>query len=178
MVAEVRRLESAIGAAVPADDATQTTAGTLMSIPGEGRLTARLMAIDLPELGRLRGKQIASLAGVAPDPDESGKHRGRACIRGGRPRVRAKLYMAAFNAREDNPVIKAFHARLVARGQVWDPAHATWHPAGHSGPRLRSRATPTELNRVGGATGSVHRRAGSIVTIEQIVKTVFMTMCE
>jgi transposase len=51
------------------------------------------MALDLPELGRLGNKQIASLAGVAPHPDESGKYRGRACIRGGRPRVRAKLYM-------------------------------------------------------------------------------------
>ena len=56
-----------------------------------GKPTANLMAIDLPELGRLGDKQIASLAGVAPHPDESGKYRGRACIRGGRPRVRAKL---------------------------------------------------------------------------------------
>ena len=121
-----------------------------MSIPGVGKLTANLMAIDLPELGRLGDKQIASLAGVAPHPDESGKYRGKACIRGGRPRVRAKLYMSAFNARRYNPVIGAFYARLVARGktfkqamtacmrkllvlmntlvargQVWDPSHAT-----------------------------------------------------
>ncbi len=64
--------------------------------------------------------------------------------------MRAKLYMAAFNARKYNPVIGAFYARLVARGktfkqamtacmrkllvvmntlvalgQVWDPARAT-----------------------------------------------------
>ena len=147
---EVKRLESAIEAAVPADEATRTTAGILVSIPGVGKLTANLMAIDLPELGRLGDKQIASLAGVAPHPDESGKYRGRACIRGGRPRVRAKLYMAAFNARKYNPVIGAFYARLVsrgktfkqamtacmrkllvlmntlvARGQLWDPSHAT-----------------------------------------------------
>src|SRR5438270_842794 len=113
-------------------------------------MTAHLRAIDLPELGRLGDKQIASLAGVAPHPDESGKSRGEACIRGGRPRVQEKLYMAAFNARKDNPVIGAFYARLVdrgktfkqamtacirkllvlmntpvARGQVWDPSDAT-----------------------------------------------------
>ena len=147
---EVKRLESAIEAAVPADEATRTTAEILVTIPGVGKLTANLMSIDLPELGRLGDKQIASLAGVAPHPDESGKYRGRACIRGGRPRVRAKLYMAAFNARKYNPVIKAFYARLVARGktfkqamtacmrkllvlmntlvarsQLWDPSHAT-----------------------------------------------------
>jgi transposase len=147
---EVKRLESVIEAAVPADGATRATAGILVSIPGVGKLTANLMAIDLPELGRLGDKQIASLAGVAPHPDESGKYRGKACIRGGRPRVRAKLYMAAFNARKYNPVIATFYARLVARGktfkqamtacmrkllvlmntlvargQLWDPSHAT-----------------------------------------------------
>src|SRR6516165_6909890 len=56
----------------------RTTAGILVSIPGVGKLTANLMAIDLPELGRLDDKQIASLAGVAPHPDESGKYRGQA----------------------------------------------------------------------------------------------------
>jgi transposase len=147
---EVKRIGSAIEEAVPKDEATRATAEILQSIPGVGKLTAHLMAIDLPELGRLRDKQIASLAGVAPHPDESGKYRGRACIRGGRPRVRAKLYMAAFNARKYNPVIGAFYARLVsrgkmfkqamtacmrkllvlmntlvARGQLWDPCHAT-----------------------------------------------------
>ena len=147
---EVKRLESVIEAAVSGDEATRTTAGILVSIPGVGELTANLMAIDLPEVGRLGDKQIASLAGVAPHPDESGKYRGRACIRGGRPRVRAKLYMAAFNARKYNPVIGGFYDRLVARGktfkqamtacmrkllvlmntlvargQLWDPSHAT-----------------------------------------------------
>jgi transposase len=82
---EVKRLGSAIKAAVPADEVTRATAAILRGIPG-GKLTAHLMAIDLPELGRLGDKQIASLAGVAPHPDESGKYRGRACIRGGRPR--------------------------------------------------------------------------------------------
>ena len=119
---EVKRLESAIEAAVSGDEATRTTAEILVSIPGVGKLTANLMAIDLPELGRLGDKQIASRAGVAPHPDESSKYRGRACIRGGRARVRAKLYMAAFNARKYNPVIKAFYARLEARGKTFKQA--------------------------------------------------------
>jgi transposase len=147
---EVKRIESAIEETVAGDEATRATAGILVSIPGVGKLTAHLMAIELPELGRLGDKQIASLAGVAPHPDESGKYRGKAFIRGGRPRVRAKLYMAAFNARRYNPVIGGFYARLVAkgktfkqaltacmrkllvlmntlvaRGQVWSPSYAT-----------------------------------------------------
>jgi transposase len=108
--------------AVPADGATRSTAEILVSIPGVGELTANAMAIELPELRRVGDKQIASLGGVAPHPDESGKHRGRACIRGGKPRVRSKLYMAAFNARMYNPVIRSFYVRLVARGKPFKQA--------------------------------------------------------
>jgi transposase len=119
---EVKRIEAAIEEAVPKVETAQTTAGILVSIPGVGQLTAHLMAIDLPELGRLGDKQIASLAGVAPHPAQSGKSRGTAYIRGGRSRVRSKLYMAAFNARKYNPVIGAFYARLVARGKTFKQA--------------------------------------------------------
>ena len=147
---EVKRIGSAIEEAVARDEATRATTEILRSIPGVGKLTANLMAIELPGLGRLDEKQIASLAGVAPHPNESGKYRGKAFIRGGRPRVRAKLYMSAFNARRYNPVIGGFFARLVsrgktfkqamtacmrkllvlmnmlvARGEVWDPSHAS-----------------------------------------------------
>ena len=115
-----------------------------------GEALGDVVFVELPEPGRLGNKQIASLAGVAPHPDESGKCRGKACIRGGRPLVRAKLYMSAFNARKYNPVIGEFYRRLVARGkpfkqamtacmrkllvlmntlvargQLWDPSHAT-----------------------------------------------------
>src|SRR5215211_2370702 len=45
---EVKRIGSAIEEAVPKDEATQTTAGILKSIPGVGQLTAHLMAIELP----------------------------------------------------------------------------------------------------------------------------------
>jgi transposase len=117
--AGVKRIAAVIEAAVLAGETTRTTAGILASIPGVGKPTANLMAIDLPELGRLGDKHIASLAGVAPHPDESGKYRGKACIRGGRPRVRAKLYIAAFNARRYNPVIGGFYRRLVSRGKTF-----------------------------------------------------------
>src|SRR5918993_22132 len=50
---EVKRIGSAIEEAVPKDEATRTTAEILKSIPGGGKLTAPLMAIDLPALGRL-----------------------------------------------------------------------------------------------------------------------------
>jgi transposase len=115
------RIESAIGEAVPKDEATRTTAAILRSIPG-GNLTANLMAIDLPELGRLDAKQIASLAGVGPHPDESGEYRGKGFLRGGGPRARSKLYMSTFNARGSDPMIGTFDARRVAKGKSFKQA--------------------------------------------------------
>lgn len=56
------------------------------------------MLADLPELGRLDRRAIASLAGLAPHIAQSGLDRGHAAIAGGRPCVRAALYLAALSA--------------------------------------------------------------------------------
>lgn len=66
----------------------------LKSVPGIGKVTAFTLAIDLPELGKLNRKQIASLAGIAPFNCDSGKSKGKRRIRGGRASVRTALYMA------------------------------------------------------------------------------------
>ena len=54
----------------------------LVSIPGIGEITAIAMLIDMPELGTLDSKQVASLAGLAPIARDSGQHRGKRHIRG------------------------------------------------------------------------------------------------
>ena len=70
-----------------------------------------------PELGTLNPKQIAALAGLAPYTRQSGTWRGRSFIGGGRPVVRAALYIGALVAARHNPVLKAFRDRLVANGK-------------------------------------------------------------
>ena len=72
---------------------------------------------DLPELGTLSRKQIAALVGVAPFNRDSGPHRGKRTVWGGRARVRAALYMGALVARRWNPVIQEFYQRLLAAGK-------------------------------------------------------------
>ena len=74
---------------------------------------------DLPELGTRDNKAIASLAGVAPHIQQSGARQGRAHIEGGRPCVRAALYMAALNsARCEN----GFKAEYRAMREAGKPA--------------------------------------------------------
>jgi transposase len=89
----------------------------LSSVPGVGSVVARSLIAEMPELGSLDRRQIASLAGLAPWTRQSGTWRGKSFIGGGRSRVRAVLFMAALVAIRHNPVLKAFRDRLVAAGK-------------------------------------------------------------
>jgi transposase len=89
----------------------------LRSVPGVGKVTACTLLVELPELGRLSGKQVAALVGVAPLNRDSGSCRGRRKVWGGRARIRAALYMAARVAVRYNPVLKAFYERLREGGK-------------------------------------------------------------
>ena len=89
----------------------------LRSIPGVGPTTSATLLAQLPELGTLDRKAIAALAGVAPLANDSGRHRGKRRIWGGRAEVRCVLYMATVTAIRWNTVIKAFSDRLKAAGK-------------------------------------------------------------
>jgi transposase len=85
----------------------------LLSVPGVGPQTARMLIARLSELGQLSRREIAALVGVAPFAAESGRWRGQRRIRGGRADVRTILYMATVTATRWNPVIRATYRRLV-----------------------------------------------------------------
>ena len=89
----------------------------LITFPGIARIITRGVLADLPELGRLTRREIASLVGIAPFTRQSGKWKGKSMIEGGRPSVRSALYMAALSAIRCNPVIRAFYRHLLARGK-------------------------------------------------------------
>ena len=89
----------------------------LREIPGVGAVTTLTMLAKCPELGTLNRREIAALTGVAPLANDSGKHRGKRFIWGGRADVRAVLYMAAVSAIQHNEPIKAFADRLKKAGK-------------------------------------------------------------
>jgi transposase len=90
----------------------------LRSAQGIGKVTAALCLAELPELGKLTDKQIARLVGVAPINHDSGKHKGKRMIQGGRTSVRCGLYMATLVATRHNPVIRDFYQRLLEKGKL------------------------------------------------------------
>jgi len=90
----------------------------LTSVPGIGATTAQLLVAELPELGQLPAKELASLVGVAPIVHESGPRRQDAHIAGGRPRIRTGLWLPTMTAMRHNPVIRAVADRLRAAGKA------------------------------------------------------------
>jgi transposase len=88
------------------------------SIKGVGPILVSTLACELPELGSLGGKAIASLVGLAPMNRESGTWQGQRRISGGRAVVREALYMAALTAIRYEPKLRDFYAGLKAKGKA------------------------------------------------------------
>jgi len=113
----IKELDARIEELVEADEALAERRGILMSIPGIGRTTAVALLVEMPELGALRGREAASLAGLAPVARESGTWRGRRFVQGGRAAVRRALYMAAVACLRWNPDLERVWRRLREAGK-------------------------------------------------------------
>jgi transposase len=113
----IGRLDDALGAAIAASPLWHAKDTLYQSVRGVGPVVARTLISQLPELGRVSGKSIAALVGVAPFTRTSGVWRGRTRIAGGRVEVRRVLYLAAMAGVRSNPVLRAYYARLVERGK-------------------------------------------------------------
>jgi transposase len=108
-----RRLDQALGE----DLESAELLGLLQSVPSVGPGVSRTLIVDLPELGQLGRREIASLVGIAPFARDSGRLRGARYIRGGRASVRTALYLAAMNAARFNPVLRELYQRLRQAGK-------------------------------------------------------------
>ena len=114
---ELARIETDLGGAIRHSPAWRAAEELLVSVPGIGPTSARLLIAELPELGRLGRRQIASLVGVAPINRDSGAFRGRRMVTGGRAGVRKAMYMPTLTAIRHNPALKALYERLTGRGK-------------------------------------------------------------
>lgn len=114
---ELTSVDTDINDAVRGSPAWREKEDLLASVPGVGPTIARTLIAELPELGQLRRRQVAALAGLAPFTRQSGQWRGKSFIGGGRTSVRTALFMGAMVAKKYNPVLRTFFNRLVAAGK-------------------------------------------------------------
>lgn len=118
----IGQLDVEVTATVRASSIWRVRDDLLKAIPGIGQVTRALLIARLPELGTLNRKQIAALAGLAPFNRDSGKHRGKRAIFGGRAEIRTVVSMAALSAIRCNAVIRAFFKRLSEAGKPFKVA--------------------------------------------------------
>jgi transposase len=114
---EIETLNADLDKQIRTSPAWRIKEDLLSSVPGVAKGISRTLLAELPELGTLDRRQIASLVGLAPFTRQSGKWRGKSFISGGRASVRAALFMGALVASRHNPVLKAFRDKLVAQGK-------------------------------------------------------------
>jgi transposase len=116
--AQIAGLEAAIATTIDQTPPFAERAELIESVPGLGAGSSAGIIAFLPELGSAGGKAAAALVGIAPYDDDSGSHRGRRFIKGGRHKLRNLLFMPLLAAATRcNPVLKAYYTRLRAKGK-------------------------------------------------------------
>lgn len=114
---EINKVEAQLEKLLDAEEAFSETAKIVLSVPGIGPVSTITLLSELPELGKINRQKIASLAGVAPFNNDSGKFKGKRRISGGRGDLRKVLFMAARTAARCNSPIRDLYQRLRKAGK-------------------------------------------------------------
>lgn len=115
---QITDLDQRIAGRIKADPTLARQAKLLTDVPGIGPTVLATLLGELPELGTLCRRRIASLAGLAPHARESGTWRGARRIWGGRRKVREALYIAALSASRRVPALSAMRERMRLKGKA------------------------------------------------------------
>jgi transposase len=115
---QICELEVKIAQLIAADPLWKELDQAFRTIKGVAdRTVARLMA-EMPEIGTVSNKRISKLAGLAPLACDSGQHKGKRSVRGGRRTIREILFVIARGVALHNPDFGAFQQRLTKAGKA------------------------------------------------------------
>ena len=115
---EIEKAKKELEIIVNKDSELKRKCSLLETIPGIGKQTAIMLLSNLKELGKLDRNKITALAGLAPRNNESGTHKGRRYVRGGRVEIRSHLFMPVLGAAtQHNKRLNKFYNGLIERGK-------------------------------------------------------------
>jgi transposase len=118
LASAIAKLEAAISAKIKSMPDFAERAEIIESVPGFAKTSSANLVAGMPELGQVSDAIAAALIGIAPYDDDSGKRRGERHIKGGRRWVRNAIYMPCVGAAtQNNPILKAYYQRLLAKGK-------------------------------------------------------------
>lgn len=115
---EQAKLEARIEALIASHPVWARMTTAFQDVTGVGPQTATALITYLPEIGTLNRRQAAALAGLAPINRDSGSHRGRRFVQGGRQPLKTALYLAALSAARHHPTLKHFYKSLREAGKA------------------------------------------------------------
>jgi transposase len=114
---QISQITKQIKGLIASDPILLARQNELITIPGIGEITALTLLALMPELGTLTRRQVASLAGLAPRANDSGKFRGYRHTAHGRDLIKPALFLAAMAARSSHSHLKTFYENLIKRGK-------------------------------------------------------------
>jgi transposase len=114
---QIEAIEADTAALVEAQETLREDIKAITALAGIGFTTAVSLLALMPELGTIDRRRAASLAGLAPHPDQSGRRDGYRRTKGGRPGVKRVLFMPAMVAARHDPKLRAVHDRLIGEGK-------------------------------------------------------------
>jgi transposase len=116
---QIQHVEHLIKTHIAQDDDLHRKKQLLLSIPGIGEQTAHTLLGELLYLDPFQNaKRVAAYAGLNPRQRRSGKLKGRSPISKGNSQLRKALYFPAIVAKDCNPIVQRFCARLEENGLV------------------------------------------------------------
>ena len=116
--ARIALLDKTIAGIIKSSPELSHKADIMRSMPGVGPILSSTLLARLPELGRLEGRKISALAGLAPFACESGKSKKPGRCQAGRGDLRSVLYMGALSAiRMETSPLTSFAKRLQEAGK-------------------------------------------------------------
>ena len=115
--AEIEKIDKKINRLIEKDDLLLKKKNVLKSVAGVGDIIATNLLALLPEMGTIDRRKIASLAGLAPHPNESGKKIGYRSTRGGRTGIKPVVFMAALTAARSKSKLGEFYEHLIKAGK-------------------------------------------------------------
>lgn len=113
----LEEIDSQLNERIEQSEQLRNNGEIMQSVKGVGKVLTATLLLQLPEIGKVSGKKLSALVGLAPFNRDSGKLKGQMGIYGGRKEVRSALYMPTWVAVKHNPVIREFYQRLIARGK-------------------------------------------------------------
>ena len=115
--AQIKKLEAKIKEIIAGDELLSKRSKVIREIEGCGEVAVLNLLVHLPELGQIGRQELGAIVGLAPYNNDSGQHRGKRMIRGGRKQLRDKLYLPTLTAMRMNPQIREFAQRLSNKGK-------------------------------------------------------------